>query len=232
MSITLMYKNGKKISIIDHNVNCVEAILTDLRHRHPLTSEEEYDLWLRMRQGDQRAYNRLVESNMPYAMRIAKLYIPSGAALEDLYQAGCEGLVKAAAKFDASLGYRFISYATWFVENEVRNTAYDHIDHNLISLDEPLDDDDADGTTQLDLLSGSINQSADWGIRYNDALAHLMSRVDKRMFGAGRLVGELHKMLLQGYATVDFARRHRLNEHQMIRLLAILREEAGFPRAA
>ena len=227
-----MYKNGKNITIIDHNVNCVESILADLRHRHPLTSEEEHDLWLRMRQGDQRACDRLVDSNMPYAMRIAKLYLPSGAALEDLFQAGCEGLVKAAAKFDASLGYRFISFATWYVENEVRNVAYDHIDHKLISLDEPLDAECDNGATRLDLLSGPINQSADWSIRYNDTLAHLMSKADKRMFGTGRLLGELHKMRLQGYSTADFARRHRLNEHQMTSLLAILREEAGLPLAA
>ena len=103
-----MYQNGKNITIIDHNVNCVEAIEAELRKRKPLTEEQEHELCRRMQEGDKRACDRLVEGNMRYAMRVAKQYLPSGAALEDLFQAGCEGLVKAAHKFDATLGYHFI----------------------------------------------------------------------------------------------------------------------------
>ena len=77
-----MYQNGKNIAIIDHSVNSVKAILKGLRHCNPLTTEQEYDLWLHIQQGSKRAFDRLVESNMPYAMRIAKQYLPSGAALE------------------------------------------------------------------------------------------------------------------------------------------------------
>ena len=48
-----MYKNGKNIIIIDHNVNCVDSILRDIRKTHPLTTEEEQQLWLQMQQGSQ-----------------------------------------------------------------------------------------------------------------------------------------------------------------------------------
>ena len=79
-----MYKNGKNITIIDHNVNCVDNILCDISKTHPLTNEEEHQLWLAMQQGNLRARARLIESNMRYVVSVAKLFLPSGAALEDL----------------------------------------------------------------------------------------------------------------------------------------------------
>ena len=224
-----MYQNGKNIIIIDHSVNCVEAILADLRHRKPLTTEQEHDLWLRMQQGSKRAFDRLVESNMPYVMRIAKQYLPSGAALEDLFQAGCEGLVIAAHKFDASLGFRFVSFATWYVENEVRKAAYDYINHDVISLDEPINADDEQGDYYIDSLAAYPYQSTDWNLRYRDALNELKAKAEERQCGLGRLTDELHQMLLSGYTTSDFAHKHRFNEAQMKHLLTILREEANRP---
>ena len=224
-----MYQNGKNIAIIDHSVNSVKAILKGLRHCNPLTTEQEYDLWLHIQQGSKRAFDRLVESNMPYAMRIAKQYLPSGAALEDLYQAGCEGLVIAAHKFDASLGFRFISFATWFVDNEVRKAAYDYIRHDVTSLDEPLDAEDERGATRIDCLAAYPCESTDWNLRYKDALNNLKTKMEERQCGMGRLTAELHEMLLKGYTTSDFARKHRLNELQMKRLLTFLREEVTLP---
>ena len=222
-----MYLNGKNVIIIDHSVNCVEAILADLRKRKPLSTEQEHDLWLSMQQGSKRACDRLIESNMLYAMRIAKQYLPSGAALEDLFQAGCEGLVIAAHKFDASLGFRFISFATWYVENEVRKAAYNYIKNNHTSLDESIDvEDEEDAPPLSDFIAGPIDESADWHLRYRDALKNLASRADKRQYGLGCLVADLHQMLLDGYTTSDFARKHHLNDTQMSRLLTILYEEA------
>lgn len=217
-----MYKNGKNITIIDHNVNCVDNILCDISKTHPLTNEEEHQLWLAMQQGNLRARARLIESNMRYVVSVAKLFLPSGAALEDLILAGCEGLTKAADKFDGSLGYRFISFATWHVKNEIRKTAYDHMKHNHVSLDEPLDSDDERGATRLDNLADGYSQSPDWDIRYAEALDSMASRADKHLCGAGRLVTALHQMLQEGYTTSDFARRYNLNEHQMSHLFDLI----------
>ena len=224
-----MYKNGKNITIIDHSVNSVERILNDLRKCKPLTNEEELELWLDMQQGSKRAYDRLIRSNMPYAMSIAKKYMVSGARLEDLFQAGCEGLVIAAYKFDATFGCRFISFATWYVENEVRKAAYDYINHDIDSLDEPIDAEEPDGDTYLDRLTARPCQSTDWNLRYREALEDLKRKAEERQFGLGRLTAELHQMLLDGYTTNDFARKHRFTEKHMTRLLNTLREEAGLP---
>ena len=221
-----MYQNGKNITIIDHSVNSVERIMKDLRKCKPLTPEEEHELWLDMKQGSKKAFDSLVRSNMPYAMSIAKKYMPSRARLEDLFQAGCEGLVMAAHKYDASLGCHFISYATWYVENEVRKAAYDYIKHDVDSLNDPIDAEEPDGDTHLDRLTARPCQSTDWNLRYRDALEDLKRRAEERQYGLGRLTEELYQMLLDGYSTKDFARKHHLGEKQMTRLLNILREEA------
>ena len=217
-----MYKNGKNITIIDRNVNCVDNILFDIRKTHPLSREEEYQLWQDMQQGNQRARARLIESNMRYVVNVAKRYLPSGSALEDLILAGCEGLTRAADKFDASLGYRFISFATWYVENEIRKTAYDYINHDHISLDAPMDVDDERGATYIDYLADESRVSPDWNIRYSEALYSLAERADKQLCGAGHLVTSLHQMLQKGYSSSDFAHRYSLNEHQMTRLFDII----------
>ena len=224
-----MYLKGKNITIIDHSVNSVERILKDLRKCKPLTTEEEHDLWLDMQQGSKKAFDLLIRSNMLYAMSIAKKYMASHARLEDLFQAGCEGLVMAAHKYDASLGCRFISFATWYVENEVRKAAYDYIKHDIASLDEPIDAEEPDGDTYLDRLTARPCQSTDWNLRYREALEDFKHRVEERQFGLGRLTEELHQMLLDGYSTSDFSRKHRFTEKHMTRLLNILREEAGLP---
>ena len=164
---------------------------------------------------------------MRYVVSVAKLFLPSGAALEDLILAGCEGLTKAADKFDGSLGYRFISFATWHVKNEICKTAYDHMKHNHVSLDEPLDSEDERGATRLDNLADGFGQSPDWDIRYSEALDSLASRADKHLCGAGHLVTALHQMLQEGYTTSDFARRYNLNEHQMSHLFDLISQPSS-----
>ena len=222
-----MYKNGKNIIIIDRNVNCVDAILSDTRETKPLSSEEEHQLWLLMQQGNQRARARLIESNMRYAVSVAKRYLPSGAALEDLILAGWEGLTLAADKFDGSLGFRFISFADWYVKNEIRKTAYDYIKHNHPSLDEAVDADDECSAARMDFLPSDRSMSPDWDILYSEALAGLARRAENRQRGAGHLVGALHQMLQKGYSTSDFARRYNLNEQQMSRLIDIISQESS-----
>ena len=221
-----MYQNGINITIIDRSVDSVNLYFHAIRKAKSLSNEEEYNLWLSMQKGSSSAREQLIFANLPYVISVAKKYLPSGAALEDLIQAGNEGLILAVDKFDASLGFRLISFATWFIENEVRKAAYGYIRHNVDSLDVSIHADDNDGETLSNRVKAHPSQSADWNLRYRDALQGLKERLDKRMFGLGRLTGKLHQMLLDGYTTSDFARKHRLSERQMNRLLTLIREEA------
>ena len=220
-----MYKNGKNIIFIDRCVESVNLYFSSIKKAKSLSNEKEYNLWLSMQQGSSSAREQLIFANLPYVVSVAKKYLPSGAALEDLIQAGNEGLVIAVDKFDASLGFRLISFATWFIENEVRKAAYGYIRHNADSLDVSICVEKEEDTL-ANRVKAHPSQSTDWNLRYRNALQALKERLDKRMFGLGRLTGKLHQMLLDGYTTSDFARKHRLSERQMNRLLTLIREEA------
>ena len=217
----------KQIVYTDRSNENVNYILSSIRPSEPLTTEQEYDLWERMRSGSEQAREQLIFANLRYVVTIAKKYVGSKASLDDLLQSGNEGLVRAVDKFNASFGYRLISYATWYIENEVRKTAYDYLRNKCVSLDEPLYADDDDNPTRMDYLCARPCQSTDWNLRYRDALEHLKRRAEERQYGLGRLTAELHQMLLDGYNTSDFARSHKLTESQMKRLFAILHEEAS-----
>ena len=84
-----------------------------------LNAVQEKELGLAIRKGDQRALQRLVESNLRLVISIAKHYRNQGMELEDLIQEGTVGLVQAARKFDPDLGYRFSTYATWWIRQAV-----------------------------------------------------------------------------------------------------------------
>lgn len=222
-----MYQNGKNIIFTDRSVGSVDNYLRSISKSKPLTNEEEYELWVRMRQGCQCARNQLVSANLRYVVSIAKKYLASKTAFEDLISAGNEGLVKAVDKFDATYGVRFISFATWYIKNEIRKTAYDYIHHNSLSLDEPADVEKKDGDSQIDFLYAEPCDASDWNLCYEDTFSCLKERADKRLHGAGRLLNDLCRMRQNGYTTTDFVRKHHLNSHQMKHLLSIFREEAA-----
>ena len=222
-----MLRKKTRVVFTDRSIDSVNSFLREISHFKPLTTEEEYKLWSLIQQGDEKAGEQLVLANLRYAVMVAKDYLRSNAPFEDLIQAGGEGLIKAVKTYDASRGYRFITYATWFVENEVRKFAKDYCLHNSESLDKPAFVDEEDGPTDMDNVYAWSNQSADWNLRYQDALFELKNRAEKRQCGFYALTADLHQMLIDGYSIADFARKNHLNKKQMAHFLAILREEAG-----
>ena len=209
--------NGKNITFIDRNNLCVKMILKGISKYSPLTTEEEYELWRRMRQGDNKARTQLINSNSGYVMSVAKSYLLSGADLEDLYQAGELGLCKAVDKFDASLGFRLISYATWFIKSEIQNEASNYLKHHsdYDSLDEPAFLDEEDSVSKSALLPSAPDMLPDWKLRCDDALLALKIRLDDRQVGDGAMLEDMVAMLQKGYTTFDFARKYKLSDKQM-----------------
>jgi len=95
--------------------NSLDIYLNEIR-RYPLLSrEDELDLARRCRDGDPAAKEKLVRSNLRFVVSIAKKYVGNGVPLEDLINDGNVGLVKAAERFDPERGFKFISYAVWWI---------------------------------------------------------------------------------------------------------------------
>ena len=101
------------------DLNAVKLYLTEMGKVTLLTLEEEISLAQKAQSGDQEARNKLVNANLRLAVSIAKKYKGCGLSLLDLIQEGNLGLIKAVDKYDYTKGYRFSTYASWWVKQAI-----------------------------------------------------------------------------------------------------------------
>lgn len=97
----------------------VEEYLRDLGRLEMVSPEEETELAVRIQAGDDEAFRHLVEANLRFVVSVAKQYQGRGLELMDLVNEGNIGLMKAAAKFDPTRGFKFISYAVWWIRQQI-----------------------------------------------------------------------------------------------------------------
>ena len=104
----------------------VTKYFKDIRKSTALTSKEEVTLAKRIKNGDKKAIEELVSANLKFVISIAKEYQGQGLPLSDLISEGNYGLVKAATRFDYKRGFRFISYAVWWVRQSILQSLNDN----------------------------------------------------------------------------------------------------------
>ena len=104
----------------------VDNYLRDVNRLPMVSPEEEAELAGRIQEGDVEAYRRLVEANLKFVISVAKAYQGSGMDLCDLINEGNIGLMKAAEKFDPTRGFKFISYAVWWIRQQILSSISEH----------------------------------------------------------------------------------------------------------
>ena len=106
-------------SITNRESEALEKYLSEIGKEELLSADEEVELAQRIRKGDKKALERLTKSNLRFVVSVAKQYQNQGLSLPDLINEGNVGLIKAAEKYDETRGFKFISYAVWWIRQSI-----------------------------------------------------------------------------------------------------------------
>ncbi|MBM78644.1 MAG: RNA polymerase subunit sigma [Crocinitomicaceae bacterium] len=106
-------------SITNRESQSLDKYLQEIGREDLITAEQEVELAQRIKQGDQEALEKLTKANLRFVVSVAKQYQNQGLTLPDLINEGNLGLIKAAQRFDETRGFKFISYAVWWIRQSV-----------------------------------------------------------------------------------------------------------------
>jgi RNA polymerase primary sigma factor len=119
-------REGREKSEAGAGIRSLDLYLHEINRTPLLTREQERDLAKRIKAGDKAALDQLVRANLRFVVSIAKQYSNQGLSLEDLINEGNLGLIKAAHRFDEERGFKFISYAVWWIRQAMLQSLAEH----------------------------------------------------------------------------------------------------------
>ncbi len=106
-------------SITNRESASLDKYLQEIGREELITADDEVELAIRIKQGDHRALEKLVKANLRFVVSVSKQYQNQGLTLPDLINEGNLGLIKAAQRFDETRGFKFISYAVWWIRQSI-----------------------------------------------------------------------------------------------------------------
>ena len=121
-------------SITNRESASLEKYLQEIGREELITVEEEVELSQRIREGDEAALQKLITANLRFVVSVAKQYQNQGLSLSDLIDEGNLGLIKAAQKFDETRGFKFISYAVWWIRQSILQAIAEQSRHVRVPL--------------------------------------------------------------------------------------------------
>ena len=112
-------KKGKKKKASKVSSGSISMYLAEIGRYDPLAPDREVELAIRIQNNDEKAMKELVEANLRFVVSVAKKYQGNGLSLADIINEGNMGLIKAAKRFDHTRGFKFISYAVWWIRQSI-----------------------------------------------------------------------------------------------------------------
>ena len=112
--------------VLKDEESALRLYFDDIADSTPLSREKEVELSAKVHAGDQEARDELVQANLRFVIDVAKKYQNRGLSLSDLISAGNVGLMTAATRFDGEKGFKFISYAVWWIKQSILQTIAEH----------------------------------------------------------------------------------------------------------
>ena len=106
-------------SITNRESDSLDKYLQEIGHEELISVDEEVELAQRIKEGDRKALEKLTKANLRFVVSVAKQYQNQGLSLPDLINEGNVGLIRAAEKFDETRGFKFISYAVWWIRQSI-----------------------------------------------------------------------------------------------------------------
>src|SRR3989339_2145831 len=111
--------------VTNRDTQSLDKYLHEIGKEDLISAEEEVELARRIRKGDSQALDRLIRANLRFVVSVSKQYQNQGLSLPDLINEGNLGLIKAAERFDETRGFKFISYAVWWVRQGIMSAIAD-----------------------------------------------------------------------------------------------------------